>query len=663
MLILQALLLWLMVSTLMVGGAMVFHHYFPEESPWFGFIVPSFALVLLLNFIEHGVALPILVWLLPVFLAGTVWLAVAKGWFKEPLILPSVVFLLAFGFTFGVRCLQPDIDYTSDGLSDLNMINNFSQGETVPPPDTWLPPYRYEWYYDLQHYAASVVERILHVKAGVGYNVAEGLLSALICVVGAGAAYRISGGKIWITLAVPFLIVSVPTGSSAYIMLTMKDPSVWFASDLSGGMALPHPNDNSLWKVLLWDPRPEISSLQTPEILRLQVPGFWTWRSEYHANASGHLFTLLAVLIIVELAFARRTLWPWVMAGLTPLLAVAASAWALPITALLCWLAVPFALLCGRRPVSSGNLVLAFGIAVTLLWPAFYNATSSPQFPAVMWTKPEWRVPFLEFLVQWWPILALWACAFCCFRSLSFGLRWVLIVVPLMLIGIELVTVESRYNTVEKMWGYTWGAGLIAFFPFVATRTGIAFRLVTITLLISALLSLVGFMRDVLGRAIVWDPAPVHLWDSAFHLEGDQYLMSDEQKKRIVIVLTQLKKATMLSGKDVWCYNESPAPAVFTGNRSYIAWDWYEQNTSNWSEAPRRAKLNNDFYSAAMTNRLQFLKDNKITGVLVWPDDEISDDALGALRKDLEPAYEYVDCRGTGIKNAGVFLARPLPGN
>ena len=401
MLILQALLLWLMISTLTIGGAMVFHHYFPEESPWFGFIVPPLALVLLLDFIEHGVALPMLVVLLPVLLAGTIWLAATKGWFKQSLILPSVVFLLAFTFTFGVRCLQPDIDVTSDGLSDLNMINNFSQGETLPPPDTWMPPFHYEWYYDLQHYAASVVERILHVKAGVGYNVADGLLSALICVVGAGAAYRISGGKIWITLAVPFLIESAMTGSSAYIMLTMKDPSVWFASDLSGGMALPHPNDNPLWRILLWDPRPEIRNLQAPEILRLQVPGFWTWRAEYHANASGHLFSLLAVLIIVELAFARRTLWPWVLAGLTPLLAVTASTWALPITALLCWIAVPVALLCGRRPVSTGTALLAFGIALTLIWPAFYNATSSPQFPQIMWTKPEWRVPLLEFLIQW----------------------------------------------------------------------------------------------------------------------------------------------------------------------------------------------------------------------------------------------------------------------
>src|SRR5271155_2661574 len=107
MLILQALFLWLIVSTLMTGGAMIFHRRFPEESPWFGFIVPPLTLVVLLNFIEHLVALPALLVLLPLFLGATVWMMVSGKYFKEPLILPSAVFLAAFAFTFGVRCLRP----------------------------------------------------------------------------------------------------------------------------------------------------------------------------------------------------------------------------------------------------------------------------------------------------------------------------------------------------------------------------------------------------------------------------------------------------------------------------------------------------------------------------------------------------------------------------
>jgi len=510
-----------------------------------------------------------------------------------------------------------------------------------------------------------VVERLLAVKIGVAYNVSHALLSALICVVGAATAHRISGGKLWVTLAVPFLIESAATGSSTYLFLTCPNPDLWLPTDLSGGMILPHPDNNPnwqnpLWKFLLWDPRPGILHLDKPSILRLQVPGLWTWRDEYHANASGHLLSLLSVLIIAELDHARRTILPWVLAAMVPLLAATASAWALPITALLCWIILPVALLCGRRPASIRATVATFFIALTLLWPAFYYATSSPQFPAIQWTDPRDRVPLLEFLVQWWPILILWICGCICFRSLSLGLRWVLIVIPIMLIGIELVTIDTRYNTIEKMWGYTWAIALIALFPVVASRAGAAFRLVTILLLLSALVSLSAFVKDVCGGT--WDNA-------AFHLEGTRYITGDErnpndqQKKRMLQVMGQTQRVTYLSGKCAFCYNEAPALAVFTNNKSYIAWAWFESLTNYANEADYREKLDNDFYSGAMTGRLHFLQANKIAGVLIWPGDDLSNDFLDGLRKELEPTYDYIDCKGAGDKNAGVFLIRPLPQN
>jgi hypothetical protein len=664
MLLLQALFLWLMVSTLILGGAMLFHRFFPNESPWFGFIVPPVALVVLLNFIEHLVALPVLLYLLPVLLGGIVWLMVTERTFKQPLILPSFLFLASFAFTFGIRCINPDIAFTSDGISDLNMVNNFSQGQTLPPVDTWMPPFHFEWYYDLQHYAASVLERILGVKIGVAYNLSHALLSALTCVLASGAAWRISNGKWWIVLAMPLLIESAATGSSAYLFLTSRTTDLWMTSDLSSGMVNP-PDANPIWTWLAHDLPSALAGQSPDEILkhqtlRLQPPGFWTWRDEYHANASGHLLTLLAILVVAELVHARRTMWPWVLAGLTPILAVTASAWALPITALLCWITLPLALLHGRRPVAAGATVIASVTGLMLLWPAFYQVTSSPQAPPIQWIDPIDRVPLLEFLFQWWPILALWICGCVCFRQLSFGLRWVVIVVPLMLIGIELITIDARYNTIEKMWGYTWSAGLVALFPFVAARSGLAYRFVTFILLCSALISFFTFTKTNLTGGG---------YGAAFHLDGTHYITgdaknpNDQQKRRMLQLLTQTRHATYLSGKCTWCYNEAPTLAAFTGNRSYIAWSWFESLTNYSNQADDRDKLDNDFYSGAMTNRLQFLQDNRITGVLVWPGDELSDDAVASLRKDLEPAYEYVDCKGLGAKNAGVFLLRPLPQN
>jgi hypothetical protein len=182
MLILQAFSLWLMVSLSVIGGAVAFRRLFPQESPWFGFLIPPIALVIAINFIEHFLALPTLLFFAPALLGFTIWSLSSPRFSKEGLELPSVVFLASFAFTFGIRCLQPDISYTSDGLSDLNKINNFSQGGMLPPIDTWMPPYHFVWYYAFQHYAASVVKRLFHVNLGEAYNTTHALLSALTCV-------------------------------------------------------------------------------------------------------------------------------------------------------------------------------------------------------------------------------------------------------------------------------------------------------------------------------------------------------------------------------------------------------------------------------------------------------------------------------------------------
>jgi hypothetical protein len=653
MLILQALILWSIMAALIVGGAMLFHRRWPDESPWLGFLVPALVVVLLLNFIEHLVALPSLLLLLPFLLGGTLWLATRGRGLRGPLVFPTFVFLGAFAATFAVRCLQPNIMYTSDGISDLNMVNNFLQGEKLPPTDTWMPPTTFEWYYDLQHYAASIVARLLGVKIGVADNVSHALLNALVCFTAAACAHRLSGGRVVVTCATGFLILAAATGSSAYLILFAHSRDQWLPADLSTGMALTPPDtslvwQDPLWSWLRWDPRPAVAGMKPPETLRLQVPGFWTWRDEYHANAAGHLITLLGVLIVAELTQVRRSVWPWVLAALLPLLAATASAWALPIAVFLGWVTLPVAWLCGRRPVApaqAGWILLAL---VVLTWPALYNVTSNPQVPAITATDPAARVPILEFLVQWWPILALLGAAAACWRDLSFGLRWMLLIVPLMLIAVELVTIESRYNTIEKMWGYTWAVGLAAFFPVIASRAGVGFRILAIVLVACGLVS----FGNQLDNVIRWS-GPL------FQLDGAGYLREDPQKRELLQAMAQTKKTTYLAGKCAFCYNEAPALTVFTGNRAYIAWSWFESHANLIEQAQARDKFNNAFYDGSMNDRLGFLRANRIDGVVVWPDDSISDTALDALHHDLDADYAYVDCRGKGPNNAGIFMRRP----
>lgn len=635
----------------MIGGALAFHRLYPQESPWFGFIIPPLALVILINFIEHFVALPNLLLLWPVLAGLIVWLARPAALWKTEFLLPSLIFLGSFAFTFGIRCIDPNITNGSDGLSDLNKINNYCQGDVLPPTDTWLEPFRYQWYYSLQHYAASVIKRLFDLKLGVAYNTAHSLLSALTCFVAAAIAHRLGGGKLWITIATPFLIVAAATGSSAYLILTLHSPvNPWLADNLTGWFNPDNPDhdtwdlNNPIWKL--------ISIGSHHERLELQVPGFWTWRDEYHANSSGHFLTLLSVFVIVELIALPRTLWPWVMAALTPIIAVVASTWAFPMTFLLCGGIAVIAFCLGRRPIDTGYTLLVLFAGLVLLWPSFYDVTSSPVAPDIIPTDPNSRAPLVEFLVQWWPVLILYVAVCFCFRELSAGVFWVMIIAPLVLITIEFVTVEGRYNTVEKMWGYTYGIAFFTLFPVVARRSGVGYKLIWVVLLFSSLITFAGRLNWTCRWATL---------NGMFQLQGTHYITVDDQKRKMLQILTQVKHATFLSGEAAWCYNESPALAVFTENRSYSAWYYFESVADYPDEALYRSKLNNDFYSGAMTDRLKFLRANNITGVLIWPDDNIPNDYLATLTKELDPDYEYIDCRGSGNNNAGVFLKRPLP--
>jgi len=704
MLLVRALLLWSLVSLHVVAGAVLFRRLFGRESVWFGFLVPMLAFCVVLNFIEYFIPLSSLLWLLPLTTVGAIVLVIYPGltwqglrhllqsassptlapssgpadetsperpglWSEglrpaapvaanpalasspasssfswDGLRLPVFIFLVSFAFTFFIRCLEPDILPSSDGLADLNLLANFTKGETLPPTDGWLPPFKLQYYYTFNHYAASVLTRLLKVDIGTGYNLSHAFLSAVTCFAAAAAAWRITGGRIWITLLLPFLIESAATGSSAYLWLTEKEPSPWTTADLSGGLNDPNRNPhNPIWALLATAPY--------RESLRLQPPGYWTYRDEYHPNAGGHFLTIFAVWILMELAADERRNWPWITAMLIPFIAILTSTWALPITAMLCGGGLVLAFWRKYRPENPAFVFIVVAVGLVCMWPSLQSIFGTPNAPPIILNRKEWRTPFFEFIFQWWPVLTLWLGLLFVWPKLPLGLRWAHVVVPLMLILIENFNIEEgRYNTIEKMWGYTFGAGLVAFFPAVAMRPAIAYRFLTGVLVVSAAISFCGWMHTTFR----WVD-----WKNFCHLEGNGVLRRDPPAARMLQVLSQLHNATLLTGKVEWDYNPSPALAVFSGNQAYVAWTYSEERYGHKEESDYRAQQVGDFYAGKITDPLAFLTSHSIAAVVIWPEDKIPDDLLATLKSQLASYYNYVDCRGDGQNNAGVFMYQP----
>ena len=641
MLLLRALLLWFLICSHIVGCAVLFRRFFPRESPWFGFFIFPLVFVFFFNFVEHFVALPTLGWLLPFTTLGLLWSMYRPGYSWEGLKLPTAIFLVAFTFTFTIKCLRPDIGTNSEGLADLKRVLDFSFGDTLPPVDGWMPPYRYPWYYNLQHYGCSVVKRLFDVDIGTAYNICLPLLCAYTCLVGAGSSYLVSKGNKWVAWLMVFVIESTLTGSSPFIAILSNNP--WLSINLNTDWDI-HEN-NPLWPFLT----PELDP--THEILKLFAPGTWNWMDEFHSNLLGHFLTLSCVLATCEILAPKRSNWPWIWLLFLPILTAISSSWVLIFIGLLSAGALIMAWIAGRRPESIPVVVGWCGVMGILLWPTTFIYSSWPVGLGLQWIPSVSHTPIWHFVIQWWPVAIPWLLVLCIWNRLDLKMRWFHIAVLVLFVIVESINMGGwRMLTVEKMWGPVYSIGLVTLLAVVFTQPGWVFRFFSGVILLASILSM-GMWLNNTWVNLDWKR-------ESLHLEGHTYVSENPIPQAMLQILERYHAKTFLCGTCGWSYDDSTALAVFSGNRCYIAWFTEENLSGRQDESLYRTQLNNDFYAGKLPDPLQFLEDNDISAVVIWPGNKIGDDVLGRIKNQIAPGYTYIDCKADGSDNAGIFVRR-----
>ncbi len=608
-----------------------------------------------LNFVEHFVPLTGLGALLPLTVGGLLWAMLRPGYSWEGLKLPSILFLLIFTWDFALKCTNPEITCNTEGVADMARVLDFCLGSKLPAVDTWCPPYDHGGYYTFQHYGASLLKRLFSLDIGTGYNMGYTLLNAVTCLVGAGAAYRISGNRTWVSVAMVLVLLANFTGSSIILLfynafhtnpqLLVFDSRL--AVDIGDDWANPDRHN-----IFGWIFRPILqahSDYQVPT-LRLFTPTFNTYFPEFHANLGGHFMTLSTLLVANEAYRTERSNWPWICLLVFPLITLLMATWFFIIVTVLCAGCFVVALSSSRRPENWNFVLLGVTIAAAFLWPSV-NSLISISYPVPFkWTPWIEYTPFWEFVIQWWPIILPWF--FLCFVRLSSMERWLHLVVPLLLIFIEFATFSDRGLTVEKMWGAVYSVGLVTFLPLVFIRRGLPFRFLTMIFLCMSVILFVAWAR-ICTSYVEWKTI-------AFHLKGDTVFQNNPQRKRLLQVLQRLHGQTILAGKSTWAYNMAPSAVGFSENMCYIAWFYQEYQCGHDGEAEYRDKMTNEFYDGKMADPLPFLRSNNIAAVLIWPDDDpkdcISDSLLEQFKKQLAPDYYYIDCHDGGPNNAGLFV-------
>jgi hypothetical protein len=636
-------LLWLLVAFHVVGAAALFLRLFPDESPWLAFLLPALGLVVVLNFIEHLVALPTLAWLLPFTLVAFSRSLLRPGVPWRALGVPTALLLLAFAFNFAVKCLHPGIP-PDDSMADLNRVLDFSLGDKLPPTDSWLPPFDHRWYYTFQHYAASVVERLFALNLGTACNVSFTLLNALIGFAGAGIAYLMGGRRTWVALVALALLEAGFNGAMPLVWLETHNVDFNYSADLDTGWR--DHNPVAIYQIL---------GAGTHYALPLEPPGLWLWEGQYHANLSGFLLMFLAALAALLVLDGPRGRWPWCCLLLAPPLTFLSATWYLPACSVLAGSALAAAWLLGRRPASLRFVLGVTVLTLALLLPAIATLAGWKHHQAFGWTTSQQHTPFWIFVFQWWPVYLPWL-ALCFFwRGLGAGARWLHLTVGGLFALVELFNVGGywRWDMIEKNWGGIFGLGLVGLVPLLLSRNRIAAWAVA-GLVIAAGLPILWSRADSALRWVDWN-------EDFLHLDGTGYLRTDPPEAALLQTLSRLHARTVLAGVCDWNYTPPVAPVVFSMNRAYVAWSFTEEICGRGDEANRRSALNNSFYAGTLPHPLDFLRDNRIDAVLIAPQDKIADARLAQLRTALAPEFDYVDCKAGGAGNAGVFLRRFLP--
>jgi hypothetical protein len=647
MLLLRAALLELLVCFHVLGGAILFRRLFPRESPWLAFILPTIMVMFVCNFIEHFLPLTQLGWLLPVTLLALGYVFVKYGLNFEGLFFPGFIFLAIFTWVHFIRCLNPSITANTEGVADMARMVDFSLGGTLPPVDTWCPPYDHGGYYTFQHYGASLLKRLFTLDIGTGYNMGYTLLNTFTIFAGAGAAYLIGGRRVWVCLATVLVLLANFKGASGVLLvldLWHPVPNLYdifdsrLANDIGDGWN--DPTRHNPFHSIFFFP---------PPVLRMFPPAYDIYFPEFHANIGGDFLTLISLLAAYEAFRLERTNWPWICLLIFPFMTIITATWFIIVVSVLCAGCLAVLLIAGRRPADSRIVAGGTGVALLLIWPSL-NSLLAGSYPVdIHWTPwAEYTNP-IEFVIQWWPILLPWFCLLIAWQRLNLMARWIHVAVPLLLIFVEVVTIGDRGLTIEKAWGAIYGVGLVVFFPLLFIERVPVFRF------IAAFLIFVGVVFFFVNTKVAYDTS----WGpNVLKLRGDIAFQIDPQKKRLEQVLERYHGVVVLNGKSVESYNESPSLVGFTENMCYIAWFFQEFQCGHGGEAEFRDKQSNDFFAGTMPDPLGFLRSNNITAVMIYPDDKIPDDLVQKFKDQLASDYYYIDCKGDGPNNAGVFVRR-----
>jgi uncharacterized membrane protein len=576
-------------------------------------------------FIEHFIGLGSLNWLWPLTTIVSVALVLSRWQLLKSHWRIEAVFHGAFAYALAWRYSFPDIYASSEKICDLTFVANYIHGDKLPPVDRWLPPFSFDMYYAMQHYAAALLGRVLATSAGTAYNLAICVIVAAVTTAAAGTAWllvRREGPALLLTIA---LLVG-GTGAAPFIRLVVPHPQMHSSIRFMGSSLSPKTATGPLGEWLLHaDKVSENSSLDLPVELFSYLVGL----GDYHPPLSGYLLLMVALLSIAMIEAGEAVRAAHAVLAATVPLAIAANAWDFPMQALLAGGYLLYRIW-SRKRVEWMTLLIGGALAAMLIYPFVVRfAPHADALHNVLRLVPRGlHTPPFAGLLVFCPLLAVLALNALCGERSKQATAFCAIWIALLAVS-EIFFVDDlyggkfeRFNTALKWWAWIYSGTLLTVGAINLRSRSRVCRWGT-----GAVLVLISAYGLDLFANLENNPKP-HLGQ----LDGAGWIRDDPAQRAILDFLKVQPQSIALERLADRSYIAAPALIMFSGQTALLGWPNHEDTWRGYRpDIDLRLTDIERFYSGDLPEAARWLEQNHVKYVLWLKDDNAA--AAGTFEK------------------------------
>lgn len=610
------------------------------------------ALVASLFCLEHFAALGSLRWVWPLAIVASAAIVVRRystlcaQWRTE------VLFAGAFAYGFLWRYFFPDIDGQSEKLADLALINSFTAGGTLPPVDSWFPPYPLDVYYALQHYAVALLVRLLGCEPGFAYNLGVALMVGLIITCAGGAVAHLTTRR-WQAGLLLGAFVLGGTGAVPFVHLIKQRVLLSDNMRFIGGSATPQQVNTPFGRWLA-----EASGVPEREAVELPAETFayLAQLGDFHPPLSGFFLLTLALLCIaLTERDAHLRVAEGVLAATVPL-TLASNAWSFPLQVLLVTTWAGCRIVHGPSPrwkYFGGGLAAGAFLVHPFLMDFGYR--SLDYNTALRWVPAAERTPLLLGLIVLYPVIVV---LLLCWlgRGSSMGV-WLAALWIGCLVFSELFYIDdvysgrfNRFNSTLKWWPWIWAGVLLTTAAQNLKSASRVCRVGTVVVLVAA----TSYAVD-LGAYFLRTPKP-----HAGRLNGAGWITADRTENAIFEYLKAQPRAIVLQRPVGGAFVPSPGMVTLTGHNAFLGWPGHEKL---WRGNQALVELRrNDvrlFYEGRLEGSEEWLIENGIEHVL-WLKEEntLPAGTFESIQARIQDRYYWRQFHAAGSFRIGVWSRR-----